>query len=208
MADLVSKTRVVLCEPRRAVAQVLAYSLAETVGIDIVERAGSYQTAIDTIRHSQPEVVVVAFDYERELFGRLLAQVIESDPSARVVFLASPPTNQIMLLATGKPGLAILPASSSLETLVAVIRGTLMTDIGLVWSEPALSGRELEILVLLSEGQTAATMARALHLSIHTIRFHIKGLLSKLDVSTQTEAILAGIRRGYVSGPARSGVDR
>ena len=64
-----------------------------------------------------------------------------------------------------------------------------------VWD---LAPRELEVLQLLTAGQRNRSIAGALHISENTVKFHIRNLFRKLDVSSRTEAIAlahsAGLR--------------
>lgn len=61
-----------------------------------------------------------------------------------------------------------------------------------------LSEREVEVLQALAEGHSYKTAARALALSIDTVRFHIRGIYAKLHVHSKSEAVLAALRRGIV----------
>jgi DNA-binding NarL/FixJ family response regulator len=62
----------------------------------------------------------------------------------------------------------------------------------------ALTPREIEVLRMLGSGLTNKEMARLLGISDHTVKFHISSILAKLGVSTRTEAVMQGIRRGFV----------
>jgi DNA-binding NarL/FixJ family response regulator len=53
----------------------------------------------------------------------------------------------------------------------------------------SLSAREMEILSLLSKGYSYKMIATDIHLSIDTIRTHIKKIYQKLQVHSVTEAI-------------------
>ena len=67
-----------------------------------------------------------------------------------------------------------------------------------VVAHEALTPREIEILRMLGSGLTNKEMARLLGISDHTVKFHISSILAKLGVSTRTEAVMQGIRRGFV----------
>ncbi|UVS81377.1 LuxR C-terminal-related transcriptional regulator [Actinokineospora sp. UTMC 2448] len=52
----------------------------------------------------------------------------------------------------------------------------------------ALSARELEVLALISRGESNSSIAAALAISRHTVQFHVGNILRKLDVRTRAEA--------------------
>jgi DNA-binding NarL/FixJ family response regulator len=65
-------------------------------------------------------------------------------------------------------------------------------------SEP-LTARESEVLGLLGRGLSNKMIARELHISEHTVKFHISSMYSKLGVSNRAEAVSQGARHGLIS---------
>ena len=61
-----------------------------------------------------------------------------------------------------------------------------------------LSPRELEVLRAAARGGSNKEIARALGISPRTVQVHLGNVFSKLNVGSRTEAVLAGIRRGWV----------
>jgi DNA-binding NarL/FixJ family response regulator len=61
-----------------------------------------------------------------------------------------------------------------------------------------LTARELEVLQMLASGLANKQMAVALGLSEHTVKFHLSSLYAKFGVTSRTEAVRAGARRGLV----------
>ena len=61
-----------------------------------------------------------------------------------------------------------------------------------------LTPREREVLQLAAEGLANKQIALALRISEHTVKFHLSSLYTKLGVTSRTEAIRAGARRGWV----------
>jgi len=63
----------------------------------------------------------------------------------------------------------------------------------------ALSARELDILGHLSAGKSNKLIARDAGIGIGTVKYHINNILSKLNVSSRTEAASVAQRRGLLS---------
>lgn len=61
-----------------------------------------------------------------------------------------------------------------------------------------LTDRELELLMLLSEGRSVKSIAQRLNLSVHTVRNHVRAILRKMNASTQLEAVLRAHTLGLV----------
>lgn len=65
-------------------------------------------------------------------------------------------------------------------------------------SDSALTSREREILQGLADGNTYQAMALNLHISIDTVRFHIRNIYRKLQAHSESEAVAKALRSGYL----------
>ncbi len=63
----------------------------------------------------------------------------------------------------------------------------------------ALSPRETEVLNMLADGLGNKEIAWRLHISEHTVKFHIGSIFNKLDASSRAEAVAIGVRRGLIA---------
>jgi len=63
-----------------------------------------------------------------------------------------------------------------------------------------LSAREREVLALLAEGQSNKLIARALDLSLHTVKRHVANILTKLALDSRTQAAAYWLRRSESRG--------
>ncbi len=61
-----------------------------------------------------------------------------------------------------------------------------------------LTEREKQVLQLAAEGLANKQIATALTISENTVKFHLSSLYAKLGVTSRTEAVRAGARRGLV----------
>ncbi|HEV8040922.1 MAG TPA: response regulator transcription factor [Bryobacteraceae bacterium] len=62
----------------------------------------------------------------------------------------------------------------------------------------SLSARELEVLELIVKGHGNKQIAYALGIAEHTVKNHVKSILSKLAVEDRTQAATAAIQRGII----------
>lgn len=65
-------------------------------------------------------------------------------------------------------------------------------------SDPDLSERELEVLQLLTKGESYSSIATRLFISGNTVKAHIKNIYKKLQVNTRAEAVSAALRNRIV----------
>lgn len=64
-------------------------------------------------------------------------------------------------------------------------------------AEP-LTTREQEVLQLIGQGLSNKMIADRLHISEHTVKFHVSAIYAKLGVASRTEAVRSGARRGLI----------
>jgi DNA-binding NarL/FixJ family response regulator len=61
-----------------------------------------------------------------------------------------------------------------------------------------LTSREIEVLQMMASGLANKQIALSLGISEHTVKFHLSSLYAKFGVTSRTEAVRAGARRGLV----------
>jgi DNA-binding NarL/FixJ family response regulator len=96
---------------------------------------------------------------------------------------------------------AVAAAAQGLIVVPKPLTGRLLQEPAAVVEELAepLTAREREVLELLSQGYSNRLIAGELHISEHTVKFHISSLYAKLAVNNRAEAVSQGARRGLIS---------
>ena len=61
-----------------------------------------------------------------------------------------------------------------------------------------LTGKEHEVLMLLSKGSSNKDIAKELFISSHTVKFHISNILNKLGAVSRTEAVFVATKNNLV----------
>lgn len=62
-----------------------------------------------------------------------------------------------------------------------------------------LTSREQEVLRLAASGHSNKRIGTALDLSPRTVQVHLSGVLSKFGVASRTEAVIEGLKRGWIN---------
>ncbi len=95
---------------------------------------------------------------------------------------------------------AVVAAAQGLVVLPKPLTERLLQEPAAVeeLSEP-LTMREREVLGLLGRGLSNKLIAHELHISEHTVKFHVSSLYAKLGVSNRAEAVSQGARHGLIS---------
>lgn len=165
-----------------------------------------------------PDVITV--DPVSTCGGRLVRELRERCPSAGVVVLTGGCDVEPAVDAARAGASAWLPKERGIDELTAVLRGVCRGDawfppevLGAVLRElradahrageragplDVLSDRERDVLMGMATGKRAARIAEDLVISAETVRTHTRGILAKLQVHSQLEAVsvarAAGLR--------------
>jgi two-component system, NarL family, nitrate/nitrite response regulator NarL len=93
---------------------------------------------------------------------------------------------------------AILAASAGLTTVDPELVGLTPRVVIDPRESEELTPREIEVLQHLASGLSNKEIAVRLGISDHTVKFHVNAVLSKLSADSRTEAVVRGVRLGYV----------
>ena len=111
-----------------------------------------------------------------------------------ILLADSAPREIFSALEAAAAGLAVI-SPEVLDSLLPVPADALPDDLPL--GEP-LTVRESEILSLLADGAGNKEIASRLHISEHTVKFHVSSILTKLGAATRTEAVSRGYKEGLI----------
>jgi len=197
--------RVVVGEDNYLASEGIARVLEHTEGIELVATRGDLQALLDVVANEAPDVVLTAIgiaptftDEGIRLANELRASAPEvgvvivsrdNDPEyARALFEAGSERRAYLLTDRirdpGELGRAVRTVARGgsaadpavVEALLRAYRGREQSQLD------ALTPRELEILALIAEGRSNASIARALVLTKRAVERHINGIFMKLDL--------------------------
>jgi DNA-binding NarL/FixJ family response regulator len=202
-------TRAFVVAPTPVTRAGLRSMLANT-DVRVVGEAAS-PTGYDPSTLSEADVILLA---DEELLEEAAIAVAE-DGTQALVLISGEDHAIPRLHALPLRGWSIVPPDAPPEELAAAVvaaaQGLIVLPKPLterLLQEPAapveelsepLTTREREVLDLLGRGLSNRLIARELHISEHTVKFHISSLYAKLGVNNRAEAVSRGARYGLIS---------
>ncbi len=188
--------RVLIVDDHGVFSDLLRFALDAQRGIRCVGRARTSRAALEVAASTGFDAAVVDVQLP-DGDGLELAQSLRAlRPAARVMALTGFPTAEVSRRARSV-GIPLLAKDGSLDEILVQLR-----DAAAAESPPALTAREREVLELLAEGLDASAISRALAISVHTTRGHVKALLAKTGTRSQLEALAAARRTGLLDAAA------
>lgn len=212
--------RVAIVDDHGIVRQGLRALLTKP-GIDVIGEAESGFAAVELARDLQPDVMLLDIRMKDGDGLQCLPQIKAVSPHTSVIMLttyANPGylARSIHEGASGYLSKEVDP-NQVIRAVKAVAAGEELIDRELLKAalafsidqsepqpEPAelpaeeLSDREVEVLRLVAAGLGNAAIAESLHLSVSTVKTHIRHILEKLHVSDRTQAALWAVRNNLV----------
>jgi DNA-binding NarL/FixJ family response regulator len=203
---------VLVADQERTFAEALAARLAAENDIAVI---GAVQVKIPgpwLLARKPVDVLVLDGDLPGEAANRLCKQLSGRDVRTRVIMLTSSSGPARIVQAIEAGAAAWVRKDESLEQLLCVIRGVARGETWLpaaetgnvvrllLWERSrhreserllaALTPRERAVLACLAEGTGRRdAVAERLHLSVNTVRTHLRHLTAKLGVHSALEAV-------------------
>ena len=218
--------RVVIADDQALVRTGFAMILAAD-GIEVVGEAADGAQAIDAVRRTRPDVVLMDIRMPEidglEATRRILSGAVTAP---RIVILTTFDLDRYVYAALAAGASGFLLKDVSPEHLVAAVHlvragdallaptitrrlverfaphddqaATLHRDLS------TLTPRELEVLQLLAKGLSNAELAARLQLSETTVKTHVARILSKLNLRDRAQAIVVAYETGLITPGAAS----
>src|SRR5690348_14529603 len=174
----------------------------------VVAEAASGQQAVELYRKHLPDVTLLDLRMP-VMSGVEAATAIRREyPEARLIALTTYGGDEDIRRALQAGVQAYLTKDVLHDELLKAIRavhgGQTYLPAGVAASlaaqmpRPDLSARELQVLELIVRGLANKQIAYSLNIAEHTVKNHVKNILSKLGVQDRTQAATAAIQRGIV----------
>ena len=203
------RIRVMLVDDHTVVRSGLGAVLSASDDMTLVGEAGDGEEAVRLCERLQPEVILMDLLMPK-MDGVAVTKIIhERWPQIRVIALTSFKEKEYVEGVLKAGATSYLLKNVSADELEAAIRraasgqASLSPEAAQVLiqnvNEPAkpgsdLTSRELDILRLMVDGKSNGEIAESLFVSQSTVKFHVSNVLSKLGVTSRTEAVAIAVR--------------
>ncbi len=194
------RLRVLLADDHAVVRQGLRVFLAADGGLQVVGEASNGREALAQVARLRPDVVLMDLRMPG-MDGVGATRAIKARyPQVAVILLADAPEDPWVMEAVWAGASACLAKDASPAELIQAVRAVGQGGAGkraLAMGE-TLTPRETEILRMLALGLSNKRIAQQLELSELTVKTHVSHLLSKLGLSSRTQAAVFAVREGLV----------
>ena len=205
--------RVVIADDHALVRSGLQSILALFDDIELVAQAGSGADAVRLCEQTGPDVVLMDLVMPGMSGTAATEEILRRCPATRVIALTSFSDEELIenTLRAGAIGYlmkdvsgdqladAIRAASMGKSTLAPEAAEALIHAVASRESAGKdLTRRERQVLALMAEGLTNSEIADRLVISLSTAKTHVSSIISKLEVSSRTEAATIAVRHRLI----------
>jgi DNA-binding NarL/FixJ family response regulator len=192
--------RAVIVADSSFVVETIRLALKNTARLNVLGKVDGRGSIASAIGQCQPDVVLVDEMQNSEDCIERIRECRDEAPDCTIVLLTMRMDDEWLGEALGAGVDACLSKSSHLPSLGTLIREIVSRNIVCAAPRAAaeaaqplaanadLTAREREILTLVADGLTNATIGKQLWVTEQTVKFHLSNIYRKLGVSNRTEA--------------------
>lgn len=194
---------------------VSAY-LSTQQDMNIIAEATDGKEAVEKALSLKPDVILMDL-VMKEMDGiEATRQIMKNWPEAKIIIVTSFIDDDKVYPALEAGAKSYLLKTSHASEIAKAIRST---HKGQSILEPAVTGklmtkmhkneqtvlhkqltdREMEVLLLMSEGKTNQEIAEQLYISIKTVKVHVSNILGKLQVQDRTQAVIYAFHHNLIN---------
>jgi DNA-binding NarL/FixJ family response regulator len=204
--------QVLITDDHKVVRRGLRGFLELDPELEIVGEASNGEEAVELARLLKPDVVLM--DLLMPVMDGIEAtgEIRREQPEVEVVALTSVLEDASVTGAIRAGAIGYLLKTTDADELCEAIRAAaagkvqlapeaaarLMHEVRVPESTEALTERETEVLELIARGNTNNQIAHELFIGEATVKSHVHSILSKLNVSSRTQAALYAVNVGLV----------
>ena len=183
--------------------------------IEVIGEADDGAKGVELAFGLRPDIILMDL-VMKEMDGiEATRQIIESWPEAKIIIVTSFLDDEKVYPALEAGATSYMLKTSKASEIANAVRATFH---GQSMLEPEVTGkmmmkmrqkevhhpheelttREMEILLLMTEGKTNQEIADDLYIALKTVKTHVSNILSKLEVQDRTQAVIYAFKHSLV----------
>jgi NarL family two-component system response regulator LiaR len=214
------KTRILIADDHAMLREGMRNLLSQEKDFDVVGEAANGEEAVRLAKELKPDIVIMDVVMPKMNGLEATKQVRQESPATALLILTAYSDIQyiIGLLEAGAAGYLLknAPGKDVVKAIRAVRSGESVLDPevtrklvqrlaslsrGSDEREPGgqLTAREMEILKWAARGLSNKEMSEKLFISLRTVKAHMTNIFNKLGCCSRTDAIIKGLKQGYIA---------
>jgi two-component system, NarL family, response regulator LiaR len=189
--------------------------LASQTDIEVVGEADNGKAGVELALSLRPDIILMDL-VMKEMDGiEATKRIIESWPEAKIIIVTSFLDDEKVYPALEAGATSYMLKTSKASEIANAVRATYhgqsvlepevtgkmmvkMRQKNHVEPHEELTTREMEILLLMTEGKTNQEIADELFIALKTVKTHVSNILSKLAVQDRTQAVIYAFKHSLV----------
>jgi two-component system, NarL family, response regulator LiaR len=208
------KIRVVIVDDHAMIRDGLERFLESLGYIELVGQASNGEEAIQVCLATKPDVVLIDLVMPKVDGVAAISAIHKASPDTRLIALTSFKEDEKVYAALRAGAINFLLKDVDYDELATAIQDAYAGKSAVkaeithalirMADKPSthsfqLNPREVDVLRLIVHGQSNAQIANELHIAESTVKYHVGNVLSKLGVTTRTEAAAVAIQHNLLT---------
>jgi NarL family two-component system response regulator LiaR len=214
------KIRVLLADDHSLLREAMRSYIEHEKDMQVVGEASDGEEAVRLSAELKPDIVIMDIVMPKLNGIEASKQLKSANPAIAVLILTTYDEDRYVLglleagaagyLLKSARGSTVVDAVRTISKGESVLHPTVIAKLlkhamhaeaasDKLQSEESLSAREMEVIRLAAKGMSNKDMAEALCLTVRTVKAHLSNIFGKLGVASRTEAILKGLREGWLT---------
>ncbi len=215
-----SAIKVLVAEDHLITRQGICRLLEDKSDLTVIGEAGDGEKAVQMVTEMQPDVVIMDIAMPKLNGIEATRQIKLICPATAVLILSAYDDDEYVfgLVEAGAAGYLLKTAGGDELTrairavhkgepvLDPIIARKVLNRLRFPGKTPRaarpsehLSDREIDVIKLAAKGMSNKDIAGELHLSRRTVEGNLRNIFNKLGVGSRTEAVLYGLRKGWLT---------
>jgi DNA-binding NarL/FixJ family response regulator len=214
------RVRVLIVQDHPLLASAIVRVLEGQPDLAVAGVSSSGAAALEAASRDRPDVVLMDFRLP-DVTGPAAARMLKTEhANAAIVFHSADESEAALLDAIDAGATAYLTKDATAEQIIEAVRRASRGEVlipaelfaraiarhrGAVVKKrererllAEFTPRELDILHLLAEGLDTTAMAQRLGIAPHTVEWHVRHVIEKLQVHSKLQAVISAARKGLI----------